>query len=836
MAVTQASWAKLATQGRPRRGTGDSRLRFVRHPLRVLAMSIAAVCVTWPITSLFGVAAAAGGAALGVVLGELLGRSRLRAPVVVALLGALLALFAYLGHLSTHSELIPSAVGPATALKVATLVRFGAYALFPVAIVRALASRRPTLTAIELVAVVAAVSFLFAAHRGGVVARPMWLSDWAWRHDIDPVRVLMTVGGGAFLLLAAIMWAETGKRVSAISALALPAIAALIVSLFDLKNLPKPRDENDLGLTSAATGEPPTAMPTGGPSGGPLGGDAGDDGGGQGQDAADAGDGGGQGDDAGDADGGGGQGDDAGDADGGGQGADAADADGGGQGQGQDASDDGGGQQNPPDASQDGGGGQPPPEQPPIDQPPDSDDSKASPMAIVLLGDDYNPPQQSFYFRQEAWSQYNGSRLVATTRGDVDRDVPSDYPTRPVPVQELPPPAGRKLIHATVSMLVEHKRPFALESPTMMAPMRNPNTQRFVRAYKFESLAQTIEYKDLIGKKVGNPAWTPEVLAYYTKPADDKRFAELAKLIVSKLPAAKRKDPFLQALAIKLWMDKNLIYSTKHRHAGVADPTADFLFGDRTGYCVHFAHAAVFMWRSLGIPARAGTGYSVDAQNRQGSAIPVRGGDAHAWPEIYFEGLGWIILDIAAERNLDPPPKPAADDETKKLAEMAREQPEDPLENPPGTEPPGGRQSRDRFPVWIVLVAVAAALALGFYAVKAWRRLAPRFASRRTMPRVGYRAALDVLSEAGFSRAFGETREHFARRVAQHVPAIEELTAMHMAAHLGDPNVPIEQRAEFATAAWKKGLSDVKKQVRRAAGGVRLVLNKLNPASFLASR
>ncbi|MBI4957093.1 MAG: transglutaminase domain-containing protein [Myxococcales bacterium] len=799
---------------------GDSKLRWLRHPLRVLALTAAAMCLAWPLATGAGVVSAGVGAALGVIVGELLGQSRLRAPVVFGLLAVGFAVTGFLGHMSTHSELVPGMVGPAMALKVGTVLRFGCFAFFPLALVRAAAARRPTVAALELAFVVASLTFLFAAHRGGVIARPLWLSDWAWRHELDPANVLMVIGAAAFLLLAAIMWAETGKRVSALTALALPALAALLISLFNLKNLPKPKDENELGLTSAGHGEPPNPTP---PWSGASGGNNGQDGGpptdGGGNDGGD----GGESADA--ADGG----------DGGGEGADASDADGGGSGQGADASDaDGGGSSQSTDASDDGGGGTPPPQPPNVEDPQQSEDQKQAPMAVVILGDDYDPPAQAFYLRQEAWSQFAGARLVATTRGDADRDVPAEYPTRGVPVQDAPPEAGRKVVRARVVMLVEHKRPFALETPRAMAPMKNPNPQRFVRAYRFEALSQVADYPTLVGKKSGNPEWSPEVRDYYLRPPEDPRFAELAKKIVSGLPEPKRKDPFIAAVAVKKWMDKNLIYSTKHRHAGVNDPTADFLFGDKTGYCVHFAHSAVFLWRSLGIPARIGTGYMVNAEAREGSTVLVRAGDAHAWPELYLEGLGWVVLDIAAERNIDPPPKPVNKEEEKKLGQMAREEPTDPLENPSGDQILQKRRDPSRVLLY-ALVALGALLG-AFYLVKGWRRLAPRFASRRAMPRVGYRAALDVLSEAGFTRETGETRERFARRVARVAPAFEELTAMHMAAYLGDPSVPIAERGEFARAAWKKGLGDLKKQVGRAPKSLPLFLCWLNPVSFITSR
>ena len=88
------------------------------------------------------------------------------------------------------------------------------------------------------------------------------------------------------------------------------------------------------------------------------------------------------------------------------------------------------------------------------------------------------------------------------------------------------------------------------------------------------------------------------------------------------------------------------------------DPTADFLFGDRTGYCVHFAHAAVLLWRALGIPARVGTGYRTEEDDRHGSStILIRASDAHAWPELYLDGIG---LGRPRHRRQEDPRRAAA--------------------------------------------------------------------------------------------------------------------------------------------------------------------------------
>ncbi len=856
---------------------GDDRSRFawMRHPLRIVTTAAAATCLTWPLTSGLGVTAAVIGVAVGVLLGEVLGKSKLKAVAALGGIAVGLGLLLLLGYGATHLEFFAAAVGPAHALALAVFLRFGSLALFPVAAIRAAATRRPTLVVAELAVSVAAIAYLFASHRGGLVARPLWLGDWAWRAGYDPVVVLLIIGAGSFVLLAAILATEHGRRASAISLVALPALAVLVVSLFNVKNLPKPKLDSELDRPAQAEGEPPK-NPLDGPKVDAGYGNKGDqerDGGGHGQgdkldggqgnQGQDAGEDGGQGQDAGDgqnqgqdagldggsgqdkdkADGGSGQDKDKAD---GGEGQDKDKADGGeGQDGGQDKLDGGEGQ----DKDKADGGGQskdksdggqdnnppPPQEPPPLDElpPPDSPQQQA-PMAVVLLGDDYTPPGQMYYLRQETWSQFAGARLVAPTRPDIDRDVPGEFPTDDVTVPDAPPAKGRKLVHAKVVMVVPHKKPFALETPVKMAPAANPDPKRFVRAYTFEALAQQASYAELLGRKVGNPAWSADVREYYTRPPADPRFAELAKSIVAKIDPKKRADPFIQALAVKLWMDQNLTYSTRHRHANVPDPAADFLFGDRIGYCTHFAHSAVFMWRTLGIPARIGMGYAINGEAREGSALMVRSGDGHAWPELYVEGLGWVVVDISAKKNLDPPAKPVDKEVQRKLGEMARQEPEEPLKE----EKPGRlkAKSKTHWPWRTIFAALAAAAVLLLYGMKLWRRLAPRFAGAATVPRIGYRAALDMLSELGLAREHGETRESFARRVEETLPAFGKMTAMHIEDSFGDPARPLADRPECSKDQWKRDLRQLRGELGTIARGWRAWLGRLNPASFFASK
>lgn len=70
---------------------------------------------------------------------------------------------------------------------------------------------------------------------------------------------------------------------------------------------------------------------------------------------------------------------------------------------------------------------------------------------------------------------------------------------------------------------------------------------------------------------------------------------------------------------------------------------ADFL-QRRSGYCVQFASAMALMARSLGIPTRLAIGWLPGEQIDQGR-YRVSQRDAHAWPELYFEGAGWIRFE-----------------------------------------------------------------------------------------------------------------------------------------------------------------------------------------------
>jgi transglutaminase-like putative cysteine protease len=78
------------------------------------------------------------------------------------------------------------------------------------------------------------------------------------------------------------------------------------------------------------------------------------------------------------------------------------------------------------------------------------------------------------------------------------------------------------------------------------------------------------------------------------------------------------------------------------------DPVDEFIFKTKTGFCEHYASAFAFMMRAAGIPSRVVTGYLGGEYNAVGDYVIVRQSNAHAWAEVWLQGIGWVRVDPTA--------------------------------------------------------------------------------------------------------------------------------------------------------------------------------------------
>ena len=80
-----------------------------------------------------------------------------------------------------------------------------------------------------------------------------------------------------------------------------------------------------------------------------------------------------------------------------------------------------------------------------------------------------------------------------------------------------------------------------------------------------------------------------------------------------------------------------------------ADFVQTFLFDYSIGYCEHFSSAMVVMARTLGLPTRWVKGFTggkaVEELPDGRQRFVIQSKNAHAWPEIYFEAIGWVPFE-----------------------------------------------------------------------------------------------------------------------------------------------------------------------------------------------
>lgn len=110
-----------------------------------------------------------------------------------------------------------------------------------------------------------------------------------------------------------------------------------------------------------------------------------------------------------------------------------------------------------------------------------------------------------------------------------------------------------------------------------------------------------------------------------------------------------------KALAIQSFLrSEQFEYALTAPPSTSLDTISDFLLLSQSGYCIHFAAGMVTMARVAGIPARMAVGFTPGEANDDGS-FTVTTHNMHTWPELYFEGLGWVPFEPT--KSVAPPPE-----------------------------------------------------------------------------------------------------------------------------------------------------------------------------------
>jgi hypothetical protein len=111
--------------------------------------------------------------------------------------------------------------------------------------------------------------------------------------------------------------------------------------------------------------------------------------------------------------------------------------------------------------------------------------------------------------------------------------------------------------------------------------------------------------------------------------------------------AGARDDADVVRSALAYFHQENFYYTLTPPRLG-PDPTDEFLFETRRGFCEHYASAFVTLMRAAGVPARVVVGYQGGIYNSTGNYLIVRQSDAHAWAEVWLKDAGWVRVDPTA--------------------------------------------------------------------------------------------------------------------------------------------------------------------------------------------
>lgn len=183
-----------------------------------------------------------------------------------------------------------------------------------------------------------------------------------------------------------------------------------------------------------------------------------------------------------------------------------------------------------------------------------------------------------------------------------------------------------------------------------------------------------------------------------------------------------------QAVALQEFFrnTQQFTYDTSVTPSG--DDSVSVFLEDREGYCVQFASAMVVMSRSLGIPARLAIGFLPGERGDQGESV-ISGGDAHAWPELYFAGAGWVRFEPTPAVQTGARPAyadPAGVDSQTPVNEFPfpQQRPSGTPSAPPvtnqgsGADQPASDSAAPPWWLWVAVAMVIAGLATGWWLVR----------------------------------------------------------------------------------------------------------------------
>jgi len=279
------------------------------------------------------------------------------------------------------------------------------------------------------------------------------------------------------------------------------------------------------------------------------------------------------------------------------------------------------------------------------------DDAPTSDLALFHIQNNGTESQKRYYWRVRSYDAYEDG--LWTSSSDETRDFTALSPELQIPENTNTSTEFRLVVIKTkFGALITPSRPTWVDRPsrltyqavdeTMVEPIIfqpnipvQPGEEYLIHAILLEPTAEQLrnagtEYPDWVTKH------------YLQLPSDlPPAIINLAYQITKD-----EKSPYDKAEAITSFLRREIEYTTHIETPPVGRSILSwFLFDYRQGFCNYYATAEVILLRTLGIPARMTVGFSEGEFEMPPGWYTVRQQNAHAWPEVFFPGVGWVEFE-----------------------------------------------------------------------------------------------------------------------------------------------------------------------------------------------
>lgn len=253
-------------------------------------------------------------------------------------------------------------------------------------------------------------------------------------------------------------------------------------------------------------------------------------------------------------------------------------------------------------------------------------------------------------WRGAVFSTYDGRTWQAPSGEPAAGALPPgvDVPFPPDPLDPAPPDPATTVSVRPLTGLADGQ----VYAPGVVTAITTEGRVNLTR--RGQAVSTDLAYDESVVLPVTDPARLAAARA--TDPAGwtqlpvelPQRVRDLAVAITAAAPNRPAK-----VAAVESYLREHERYTLQAPVPGRGRDSVDaFLFGSHEGFCEQFASAEVVLLRSVGIPARLATGYAYGTV--EGPWRVFDQGDAHAWVEVAYPGLGWSPSDPTAGAQILP--------------------------------------------------------------------------------------------------------------------------------------------------------------------------------------